>query len=132
MLLRIQAKRQCFFGFPHPFQDESFKRLRNERVKSEAQMQNDGGLSRRERELRNYQTVGGIRKLGEESGDELESVFELARIDGVPNGSDTPLRYPAGQPELGRHERFRFRVSEGWNSDKCEFVSFSSGQCVKL
>lgn len=77
MLLRIQAKRQCFFGFPHPFQDESFKR----------------------------QTVGGIRKLGEESGDELESVFELARIDGVPNGSDTPLRYPAGQPELGRHER---------------------------
>lgn len=105
MLLRIQAKRQCFFGFPHPFQDESFKRLRNEKVKSQPQMQNDGGLSRTERELRNYQTVGGIRKLGEESGDELESVFELARIDGVPNGSDTPLRYPTGQPELGRHKR---------------------------
>lgn len=27
MLLGVEAKRQCLFRFPHPLQDESFKRL---------------------------------------------------------------------------------------------------------
>lgn len=76
-LLGIEANSKCFVGFPHPFQDESFKR----------------------------QTVGRIGMLGEERGDVLESVLELARIDGVPNGSDPPLRNSTSQPELGRHWR---------------------------
>lgn len=41
---------------------------------------------------REYQSIGRVRVLGEERGDELESVLELARIDGVPNGPDAALR----------------------------------------
>lgn len=39
-----------------------------------------------------YQSIRRVRVLGEERGDELESVLELARIDGVPNGADAALR----------------------------------------
>lgn len=41
--------------------------------------------------------------LPEESSDVLEGVLELARINGVPNRPDAPLRNPASKTELRRH-----------------------------
>lgn len=50
-----------------------------------------------------YKNIRRSGVLPEEGSDVLESVLELARINSVPNRSDSPLRYPTGQPELRSH-----------------------------